>query len=144
MAVTTTFYNNFYEQTLIAGIDWDADTFKVALTTSAYVLDIDLHDHFDNITNEVTGTGYTAGGDTVTSIVVTQDNTNDRATLDFDDPEWLASTITARNGILYKDTGVASTSPLVCEIDFGADFSSSATPFRIELDLIGFLTLDQA
>ncbi len=143
MAVTVDWYNNYFEATLAGDIDWDADTFKMALTTSSYTYD-KTHDFFNDITNEVSGTGYTAGGDTMTSVTVTQDDTNNRATLDFDDPEWTTSTITARNGILYKDTGVSTTSPLVLRINFGADFSSSGTTFRIELDSVGMFVLQAA
>jgi hypothetical protein len=47
--------------------DWDTDTIKCALTTSTYTVDIDTHDFFNDVTNEITGTGYTAGGATLAS-----------------------------------------------------------------------------
>ena len=143
MAVTTNYYNNYFEQVMKGVFDHSADTFKCALTTSTYTF-VKTHDFFDDITNEVVGTGYTAGGETLTTLSVTQDDTNDRAVVDFDDVEWTTSTITARSAIFYKVVGSAATDILWCEVDFGADFSSSATTFRIEIDADGFQALDAA
>jgi hypothetical protein len=141
MAVTIDWYNPAFVSQLDGSVDWDTDTFKFALTDSTYSY-LKTQDFFDDITNEISGTAYSAGGDTMTNILITQDDTNNRATLDFDDPEWLVSTITnARNGILYKSTGVAGTSPLVLRVNFGADFSSAGTTFRVELDAVGMFVL---
>lgn len=133
-------YNNYKEQVFNATIDLVNDTLKVALLTSTYTPNIDTHDNFDDLTNEVVGTGYTAGGKTVTNPSVTQDNTNDLGKFDADDVTWTSSTITARYAVLYKDSGVASTSPLIAYIDFGADKSSSAGDFTIQWNTSGILT----
>lgn len=133
-------YNNYKEQVFNATIDLVNDTLKVALLTSTYTPNIDTHDNFDDLTNEVVGTGYTAGGETVTNPSVTQDNTNDLGKFDADDVTWTSSTITARYAVLYKDSGVASTSPLIAYIDFGADKSSSAGDFKIQWNTSGILT----
>jgi hypothetical protein len=61
--------------------DWDTDTIKVALTTSTYVPDIDVHDFFNDVTNEVTGTGYTAGGATLATPTLTYDTASDQIRL---------------------------------------------------------------
>lgn len=132
MAVSVVFYNNIKEQLLLGTHDFSGATFKCALCTSLYTPDIDTHVDFADITNEVVGTGYTAGGETLTTLAVVQDDANDRATWGFDDVTWANSTITARYGIIYQSTGAAATSELVAYIDFGADFSSSGTTFRIE------------
>ena len=98
-------------------IDWNTDTIKLALVNNTYVPDIDAHDFFNDVTNELVATGYTAGGATLTA-QVTQDNTNDRAIYDANDVQYasLASAV-FRYAIVYKSTGVASTSPLICVID---------------------------
>jgi hypothetical protein len=123
-------------------IDLDTDTIKVALVTSSYVPDQDAHDFFDDVTNEVTGTGYTAGGASLANKAVTADNTDNEGVFDADDVTWSTSTITARGAVIYKSTGTASTSPLIAYIDFGADKSSSAGDFKIQWNSEGILNLN--
>ena len=134
-------YNAFKKNLMNGSIDLDTNTFKCMLVTSAYVPDQDAHEFRSSVTNEVTGTGYTAGGVTLASLAVTQDNTNNRSEWDFADPVWAASTITARGAVIYKDTGAAATDPLVAYIDFGSDKSSSGGEFRLTINAEGFLAL---
>ena len=115
----------------LGGIDLATDTIKVALCTSSYTPDIDAHTVFSDITHEVTGTAYVAGGTTLTTPSVTQDNTNNRGVFTADNASWTSSTITARYAIIYKSTGVASTSPLIAYIDFSTDQSSTSGDFKI-------------
>lgn len=122
-------------------VDFDADTIKVALVTSTYVPDFDAHDFFNDVTNEVVGTGYTAGGQALANKTVTQDNTGDKGVFDADDVTWANSTLTARGAILYKDTGVAGTSPLIGYIDFGADKVSTGGPFTISWNAGGIMSV---
>lgn len=123
--------------------DWDTDTIKCALTTSAYTVDIDTHDFFNDVTNEVTGTGYTAGGATLASTAGTYDTATDQARLDAADTSWTTSTITARRAVVYKSTGTGSTSPLISFLDFGAaDVSTTAGTFLITWDATGIVVVD--
>jgi hypothetical protein len=122
-------------------IDLSSDTIKLALVTSTYVPSADNHDFFNDITNEVVGTGYTAGGATLASKTTTQDNTNDRAVFDAADVSWTTSSITARGAVLYKSTGVASTSPIIGYIDFGTDKTSDGGTFQITFSVNGILTI---
>ena len=87
--------------------------------------------------------GYAAGGKALTNKSVTEDNINDRAEFDADDSTWPVATITARAAVIYKDTGVASTSPLIAYIDFGEDFSTSGADFTVEWDSDGILALGE-
>lgn len=134
-------YNSFKKKIMDGSIDLDTDTIKVALVTSSYTPDQDVHDFFDDITNEVSGTGYTAGGASLANKAVTQDNTNNKGVFDADDVTWSTSTITARGAVLYKSTGTASTSALICYIDFTSDKSSSGGNFTIQWNASGILTL---
>ena len=123
-------YTSFYYDTCTGAIDLDTDTFKMLLVTSSYTA-AKTHDRRNDITNEVSGTGYTAGGNAVT-VTVAQDNTNSRVTVDFTVTSWTSSTITARGGVIYKSRGGASSADeLVCYLDFGADVSSSAGTFAV-------------
>jgi hypothetical protein len=145
---TTSFYNKYFEQLHLGQFDWStasAGYAKVLLVTSGYTFDRDTHDFRDDITNEVAaGGGYTAGGENLTNLAVTEDDVNDRSEVDFDDPEWPSSTITARGAVFYKNVGTAATDILVAFLDFEADFSSSSSTFRIELDAEGFMALREA
>lgn len=136
-------YNAFKARAfgLTTPIDFDADTIKVALVTSSYTPDIDSHDFFDDITNEVSASGsYSAGGATL-AVTVSQDNTDNEGVMDATDVSFTTATITARGAVIYKSTGVASTSSLVCYIDFGTDQSSTNGTFTITWAAEGILNL---
>ena len=111
-------FNKFLDY--LASADISDDTFKVALVTSSYSPDKDTHEHFDDVTNEVSGTGYSAGGNTVTG-TLTLSTANDRLTLEFASTSWTSATITARGAVYYSSTGTASTSTLIAYNDFGSD-----------------------
>jgi len=134
--------NGFKKRIMDGSIDLDTDTIKVALLGGTYVADVDGHTFWSDVkASEVSGTGYVSGGQALASKVVTQDNTADKASFDAADVTWSASTITARYAVLYKDTGTATTSPLICCFDFGADKSSSNGDFTIQWNAGGILTL---
>ena len=116
-------YNKFLDY--LASADISDDTFKVALVTSSYTPDKDTHEHFDDVTNEVSGTGYSAGGNTVAG-TLTLSTANDRLTLEFASTSWTSATITARGAVYYSSTGTASTSTLIAFNDFGSDVSVTA------------------
>lgn len=124
-------YNRALELWARGNIDFDTDTFKVMLTTSAYVENKDTHDFRDDVTNEVAGTGYTAGGN-VATVGVTLDLANDRLDISLGGTTWPSSTITARKAVYYKSRGgAASADELVAVNDFGADVISSAGTFTL-------------
>ena len=116
-------FNKFLDY--LADNDVSDDTFKVALVTSSYTPDKDTHEHFDDVTNEVSGTGYSAGGNTVTG-TLTLDTANDKLTLEFASTSWTSATITARGAVYYSSTGTASTSTLIAYNDFGSDVAVTA------------------
>lgn len=134
-------YNGFKKKIMDGSIDLDTDTIKVALVTSTYTPNIDTHVFFSDITNEVSGTGYSAGGSALANKSVTQDNTNDLGYFDADDLSWTSSTITARGAVIYKSTGVSSTSPLIGYIDFSTDKVTSNGTFTITWASNGILSL---
>jgi hypothetical protein len=142
MAVSAKFYGNAFVSAFNKKIDFDSDTIKVALCTSSYTPDQDAHDFFNDITNEVTGTGYTAGGATLTSASITYTGASNVLKLDGDDTSWASSTITARYAIIYDATpGTAATNPLIAYVDFGADVTSTAGTFTISWDAAGIATV---
>jgi hypothetical protein len=142
MATTTTVYNSYKLDALQGNIDLANDTIKVALCTSSYTPNIDTHSFFDDITNEVAGTGYTAGGETLGTKTTTQDNTDDEGVFDAADTTWSSSTITARYAIIYKSTGVDSTSPLICYVDLGEDKTTASGNFTLSWNAEGILNVN--
>lgn len=101
------------------------DTFKIALYTSSATLDASTTAY--SVTNEVSGSGYTAGGNTLTNVDPTSSGTT--AFLDFDDTTWSTATITARGALIYNST--AAGNPAVAVLDFGADKTSTAGDFTV-------------
>lgn len=129
-------YNSCLDDLARGNIDFDTNTFKVLLVTSTYVADKDVHDKRDDITNEVVGTGYTAGGVT-SACTVTKDTANDKVTLSFAAVSWPTSTITARGAVYYKSRGGASSADeLVAYVDFGGNVSSTAATFSLGSSVI--------
>jgi hypothetical protein len=131
-------YNSFLEDLARGAIDMDTDTFRVLLTTSAYSENKDTHLKRSDVTNEVTGTGYTAGG-VVTTITVTKDNANDRLDITLGAVSWPTSTITARKAVFYKARGGAATADeLVAVNDFGSDVTSTGATFSLAASTVRF------
>jgi hypothetical protein len=129
-------YNSAIDDMARNNIDFDTNTFKAMLVTSSYTPNKDTHDKRDDVTNEVSGTGYTAGGVT-TACTVTKDTANDKVTLQFAAVSWAASTITARALVIYKSLGGASSADaLVAYNDFGSDVSSTAGTFSVAASTI--------
>ena len=100
-------YNNFKEQILLGELDLGnaADVIKVMLVT-AHSPDIDAHAGYSDVSgDEESGSGYSAGGETLANQAVTQDNANDRADLDGDDVTWTGLDVgTPSHAIMYDDT----------------------------------------
>lgn len=145
MAVTAKLYGKGLLSLANKEIDWTSDTIKVALTTSSYTPDQDVHDYFNDVTNEVSGTGYTAGGATLANCTATYTAGTNVMKLDADDAVWATATITARYAVIYDSTpGTAATNPLIGYVDFGADVSSTAANFTITWDAAGIFTYTAA
>lgn len=138
--MASSWYGTGIKAIIDGDVDFAADTIKLALTTASYTPNVDTDDFFDDVTNEVSGTGYTAGGATLGSKTVTVDAANDRVELDCADVSWSTATITnARYGVVYKSTGTAGTSQLIGVIDFGANYSSAGGTFLITVNAEGLL-----
>jgi len=121
MAFIGNYTCNSFKSGLIDGdFDFATDTFKIALYTNSATLDATTAAY--TATGEVSASGYTAGGNTLT---VSKGITGGTAYITFTDTSWSAA-ITARGALIYKDGGAA-----VCVLDFGAD-KTSATTFTVD------------
>ena len=139
-------YGNFLAKALNKEVDWDSDTIKVALVSSSYTPNQDTHDYFDDVSSyEVTGTGYTTGGQTLGSKTVTYDSANNVIILDAADTTWSSSTITARYAVIYDDSGAtAASKALIGYVDFSSDQSSTNGNFTITWDSTGIVRITVA
>lgn len=135
-------FNATKKYSLNGALDWDTDPLYASLHTSAYTPNIDSHAFRSDLSAEVVGAGYTAGGQALTSKVVSQDNTNDRAVFDSDDPTWPGASLTARGVVLSKHRGgPTSADELGPYWDFGADITATAGVFTIIVNVGGWLYL---
>ncbi len=100
------------------------DVFKIALYTSSASLGAATTAY--STSNEVVGTGYTAGGNTLTTVAPTSSGTT--AFLDFNDTTWSTATITANGALIYNST---QSDKAVAVLAFGADKTSTAGDFTI-------------
>jgi len=103
----------------------NADTFKIALYTSSATLDATTTAY--TVTNEVSGTGYSAGGNTLTE-AQTPTSTSTTAWLDFADTTWSSATITANGALIYNDT---QSDKAVAVLAFGGDKTSTNGDFTV-------------
>lgn len=139
-------YGSVFLKALNKEIDWDSDTIKVALLSSSYTPNQDTHDYWDDVSaNEVTGTGYTAGGATLANKSASYDAGTNVVKLDADDVTWSSSTITARYAVIYDDTPATdATKPLIGYVDFVTDQSSNNGNFTITWDSDGIVNVTVA
>lgn len=126
-AMTTSFKEGLLNGTFNFGTG-TSQVFKIALYTSAATLDASTTAY--TTSDEVVGTGYTAGGNTLTvSQVPTSSGTT--AFLSFANTTWSTATITARGALIYWENG--TTNPAVAVLDFGGDKTSTAGDFTIQM-----------
>ena len=126
-------YNSAIRDAAVGNIDFDTDTFKMMLVTSTYTAS-KSHAKRSDITNEVTGTGYTAGGNAAACTVAATDNVNNDVEITFSITSWTSATITARAGVIYKSRGGASSADeLVGYVDFTSDTTSTNGTFAVTI-----------
>jgi hypothetical protein len=124
--------NSAVRDEAVGAIGYDTDTFKVMLLTSTAAPNKDTWAKRSDVTDEVSGTGYTAGGATATVTVEATDTTNDRVVITLGGTTWSTATITARYAVYYKSRGGASSADeLIAVIDFVADKTSTGASFTL-------------
>ena len=129
MAITQTLTDTFKQDCLdgAQNLGSGGNTLKIALYTSSASLGATTTAYAT--TNEVSGTGYTAGGVTLSSQAVAYDSSNNVAYFDSADPSWSSATITARGALIYNNS---KSNASIAVLDFGSDFSSSNGTFQVQ------------
>lgn len=121
MAIQQGLTNSFKQEMLQAGQDLATDTLKMALytafsnngpLTTVYTTD-----------NEVTGTGYTAGGEAVTGATISTDVQTGTVYVNFDNVSWPGANFVARGALIYN---VTRSNKSVAVLDFGSDKTFSS------------------
>ena len=118
-----------------ADVDFDTATFKVMLVSSVpSEANLDAWANRSDVTNEITGTGYSAGGIAQAFTLDAIDTANNRQSVTYTDISngWTGATFSAVGAIIYKNSGVAATDTLLHFVDFGGTVSCSASSYSID------------
>ena len=126
MALVQTLTTSFKQQLFLGVHDLETDVIKIALYTGLATLDADTTVYTDSY--EVTGTGYTAGGKTLTGVTVSS-NANGVIYVDFADSEWNPASFTCRGALIYNSS---KGNKSIAVLDFGADKTCSNT-FTVQM-----------
>lgn len=123
--ITQALCSSFKQQILLGEHDLDTDVIKLALYTSAATLSAATTVY--STSDEVVGTGYTAGGNTLAGATVSLSGTT--AFVDFTDTTWSTATITARGALIYNSS---KSNKAIAVLDFGSDKTSTAGDFSVQ------------
>ncbi len=115
---------SFKQELLNKEHDLDTDTIKIALFVSTSVLSATTAAY--DTTGETSGTGYSAGGVTLTGGALSSSGTT--AFADFSDPAWTTASFTANGALIYNSS---ATNKAICTIAFGGDFTVTTGTFTI-------------
>lgn len=130
MAISQAMCTSFKAEILDEQHDLIADTLKIALYTSSASLGAGTTSY--STTNEISGTGYTPGGETLTSKVVTTSGTT--AYFDCANPTWTSASFTANGALIYNST---NGDKAIAVLAFGGDFTVAGGTFEIVLPAPG-------
>ena len=126
MAISQAMCTSFKAEILGGIQDLDTDVIKIALYISAASLDAATTAY--TTSNEVTGVGYSAGGNTLASPTISISGTT--AYVDFADTSWTTATITARGALIYNSSKANRS---IAVLDFGSDKTSTAGTFTVQM-----------
>jgi hypothetical protein len=124
MAITQAMCTSFKEECLEEGHQMATDTIKIALYTSSASMDATTTAY--STSNEISGTGYSAGGVALTSQTVATSGTT--AYFDAADPSWTSASFTANGALIYNST---NSNKAIAVLAFGGDFTVAGGTFKI-------------
>ena len=138
MAITSAVTNTFKAEMLkglhsfdTSGATPAGNVFKIALYTNSSTIDTTTT-AYGGPSNEISGTGYTSGGNTLTNTGV--GTTTTTSFTDFSDTSWTSASFTARGCLIYNSSTVTglTSNAAVCAVDFGGDKTVSSGTFTIQ------------
>ena len=132
MSIAQAMCTSFKAEILDEQHDLIADTLKIALFTSSASLGAGTTAYASSGINEISGTGYTAGGETLGSKAITTHGTS--VCFDFADPTWTSATFTANGALIYNSSNGGKA---IAVLAFGGDFTVAGGTFQIVLPAAG-------
>ena len=130
MAISQAMCTSFKSEILQEGHNLATDTLKIALYTSSASLGAGTTAF--TTSNEISGTGYSSGGVTLTNPAVSTTGTT--AHFDADDPPWTSASFTANGALIYNSS---NSNKAIAVLAFGGDFTVSSGTFRIVFPAAG-------
>jgi hypothetical protein len=134
--MTDGIFNIFKANCFSGGHALSSDTLKVALIDNSYSFSGASVVWTDIQSAQITGTGYTSGGATLSNASITL---GDTTKFDADDVSWTSGTFSCSGAVVYNDT--STNKDLICYFDFGGNQSVSTGTFTLQFDTDGILTL---
>jgi len=126
-------YNSMLTDLVNGDLDFAVDSFKLLLVGVGYTASKDGHDRRNDVSSEISGTGYTAGGNATTCTIT---NDTNKKILTFLSVSWPSATFTTAGGVIYKARGGASSADeLIAYLDFSGEVVSSGT-FSVSTSVI--------
>ena len=125
MSIVQGLTNSFLQQILLGEHDLETDTLKMALYTAS--ADLNQSTTVYSTTNEISGTGYTAGGETLTDVTVNLSGST--AYVSFTNPSWNPASFTARCALIYNSS---KSNKSIAVLDFGSDKTTTSI-FTVQL-----------
>jgi hypothetical protein len=125
MPIAQSLCSSFKQQILLGEHDLETDVINIALYTSAANLDAATTAY--STSDEVVGSGYSAGGETLTGVTVLLSGTT--AYVDFSDATWNPANFTARGALIYNSS---KSNKAIAVLDFGAD-KTATTTFTVQM-----------
>lgn len=136
------FYGPSIEKIFDQSIDLVGDTLKATLHGTGYAYDQAADEFFTEATDELSGTGYTAGGVTITGVAFNYVSGDLAMYVDMDDPGWVALTMTGiKYCVIRKDTGVDATSPLIAVLVNTVAQDSAGTDYSFPIPVGGLIAV---
>lgn len=129
-------YERFKANLMNKEVDLEADAIRVALLDNSHTFTAANNTFSQVSANEISGTGYTANGELLTSKAVTQGATTD---WDAADTAWTTATFSAWHAVLYDDDLAGD--DLICSFDFGGEQAVSSGTFTVQWNASGIITL---
>lgn len=138
MAITSHWYTlalSKAAQNTLFNASWTADTINCALVTSSYTPNQDTDSFWSTPqANEITGTGYSAGGVTLGTKSIGAVTGSHEIPLLAGSASWSSASFTCAYAIIYRSTGTPSTSPLLGYVNFGGNETVASGTFQISFD----------
>lgn len=117
------------------------DDIKIMLLNNSHSYNPDHDEKADIVANEISGTGYSAGGVALTGEAVTSDNTDNEAVFDANDSSWTSASFSAYHGAVWDDTTTSPADIVVCSFDFGGIQTVTSGTFAIQYAAEGIVNI---